>query len=371
LAQNSLFQRIFLPGLLFQSVIIGGGYATGRELVEFFLSAGPLAGVYGMCLAAAGFSLVAAISFELARVSRSYDYRSFFKQLLGPAWFLFEIAYLVLGILVIAVIGAAAGEVVAQHFGMNSFIGTLGLMILIAVLVFWGTRLIEKVLAAWSFVLYAVYAIFVVLYLLQFGDRLPAVFAADPVNPGWLVGSLKYVGYSMAAIPIILFCVKHMQSRSDALVSGLLAGPLGMLPALMFYLAMVAEYPDIQSAPVPADYLMQQLHLPLLKSLFYLVMFGTFVETGTAFIHAINERISGAYAERSREMPQWLRPVIGLAGLLLSIWLATQIGLIDLIASGYGTLTWAIIVIYLVPLFTVGLYRIVFSQKNHPGAVSP
>lgn len=365
MAQNTLFQRIFLPGFLFQSVIIGGGYATGRELVEFFMSAGPLAGIFGMCLSAAAFSLIAAISFELARISRSYDYRSFFKQLLGPAWFLFEIAYLILGILVIAVIGAAAGEVVAEHLGLNSFIGTLGLMILIAVLVFWGTRLIEKVLAGWSFLLYATYGIFVVLYLLQFGDRLPEVLAADPINPGWLLGSLKYVGYSMAAIPIILFCVKHMQSRSDALISGLLAGPLGMLPALLFYLAMAASYPDIQSAPVPADYLMQQLHMPVLKGLFYLVMFGTFVETGTAFIHAINERISGAFAEKNREMPQWLRPVIALGGLLLSILLATQIGLIDLIARGYGTLTWVIIIIYLVPLFTIGVYRIVSTQKNN------
>jgi uncharacterized membrane protein YkvI len=354
---SSVFQRVFLPGLLFQSVIIGGGYATGRELVEFFLSTGPLTGVFGMCLAAAAFSLIAAISFELARITRSYDYRSFFKQLLGPAWFLFEIAYLMLGILVVAVIGAAAGAIVAEHLGLSSYIGTVGLMILIAALVFWGTRVIEKVLAGWSFLLYATYGVFVLLYLLQYGDRLPGIFAADTLESGWVINSLKYVGYSTAVIPIILFCVKHMESRKDALLSGLLVGPLGMIPAMLFYLAMVAAYPDIQSEAVPADYLMRQLHLPLIKGLFYLVMFGTFVETGTAFIHAINERIAGVYAERQRTMPQWLRPLVAIGGLLLSILLATQIGLIDLIARGYGTLTWAIIVIFLVPLFTVGIYR--------------
>ena len=45
---STLFQRIFLPGFLFQSVMIGGGYATGRELVEFFLSAGPMEGLLGL-----------------------------------------------------------------------------------------------------------------------------------------------------------------------------------------------------------------------------------------------------------------------------------------------------------------------------------
>ena len=33
---GSWFQRILLPGFVFKGVVIGGGYATGRELVEFF-----------------------------------------------------------------------------------------------------------------------------------------------------------------------------------------------------------------------------------------------------------------------------------------------------------------------------------------------
>jgi uncharacterized membrane protein YkvI len=31
------FQRYLLPGLAFKAVVIGGGYATGRELAEFFM----------------------------------------------------------------------------------------------------------------------------------------------------------------------------------------------------------------------------------------------------------------------------------------------------------------------------------------------
>jgi uncharacterized membrane protein YkvI len=37
-AGKNAFRRIWLPGFTFQFVLIGGGYATGRELVEFFLS---------------------------------------------------------------------------------------------------------------------------------------------------------------------------------------------------------------------------------------------------------------------------------------------------------------------------------------------
>ncbi|MGA8204336.1 MAG: hypothetical protein WB812_07425, partial [Woeseiaceae bacterium] len=106
---ESLFNRVILPGLLLQSIVVGGGYATGRELVEFFLSSGPLGGLSGMLVATILFSIASALCFEFARLTRSFNYRSFFGALLGPGWFLYEIAYAVLGLLVLAVIAAAAG----------------------------------------------------------------------------------------------------------------------------------------------------------------------------------------------------------------------------------------------------------------------
>jgi len=42
---SSRFQRFLLPGFAFKAVVIGGGYATGRELAEFFLPSGPWGGV--------------------------------------------------------------------------------------------------------------------------------------------------------------------------------------------------------------------------------------------------------------------------------------------------------------------------------------
>ena len=49
----SLFQRLILPGLAFKAVVIGGGYATGRELVEYFMPSGPVGGLMGLALVTA------------------------------------------------------------------------------------------------------------------------------------------------------------------------------------------------------------------------------------------------------------------------------------------------------------------------------
>ena len=46
LSKTSFFKKYLLPGFVFQSVVIAGGYGTGRELVEFFLVHSPLAGLH-------------------------------------------------------------------------------------------------------------------------------------------------------------------------------------------------------------------------------------------------------------------------------------------------------------------------------------
>lgn len=109
--QPTWFQRFILPGLAFKAVIIGGGYATGRELAEFFLPSGPRNGLIGMLLAAGIWSVVCALTFLFARLTNSIDYRDFFRHLLGRFWIAFELTYSALIIVMLSVFGAAAGTI--------------------------------------------------------------------------------------------------------------------------------------------------------------------------------------------------------------------------------------------------------------------
>ena len=47
-----------------------------------------------------------------------------------------------------------------------------------------------------------------------------------------------------------------------------------------------------------------------------------------------------------------------ITALLISIVLADKVGLIDLIARGYGTLSYVFVLVFVVPLFSVGLWKI-------------
>ena len=65
------------------------------------------------------------MTFVFARRLRERDYRSFFRALLGRAWPVFEIAYVVFVVLILAVFGAAAGAIASATFGAPPIVGTL------------------------------------------------------------------------------------------------------------------------------------------------------------------------------------------------------------------------------------------------------
>jgi len=354
---SSWFRRYLLPGFVFQSICIAGGYGTGRELVQFFLIYGPVGGLLGMLPATLIVSAMCMVGFELARMTRTYDYRSFLKVLLGPGWFLYEIAYLFSIVLILAVIGSATGAVVTETFGIPGIAGTVLLLALVALLAFKGTGVIENVLSAWSFVLYAVYLTVFGTSMYLFGPAMGDALATMPTEPGWFLSGTRYGALNAALIPAILFATTHITNRREAMIAGVLAGPILMIPAVLFYFAMLVHYPDIIDRPVPVNYVLQQLESNTLLMLFPIVLIGTFIETGTGMIHAFNERIAGGMKAVGRQLPKVARPIIAIA-LIISALLMSRWGIIDLIAVGYGAMTWVFIGIFVIPLLTIGAWKV-------------
>ena len=354
----SIFKRYLLPGFVYQSVVIAGGYGTGRELAEFFLSRGPLGGLFAMAVATLIWSAVAASSFELARMYRSYDYRSFFQHLLGRVWFSYEICYLALLAIVLAVIAAAAGTILQETFQFPYALGVIGMMLAVGILVFQGSSVIERALAGWSFVLYGVYLVLFAWAFTRFGSQIVASLTAEDLGLGWIVGGVEYAAYNLAIIPAILFTVRHATRRREAIGAGLIAGPIAMFPALLFYMAMLGQYPAIANEAVPANYLLQVLGSRTFQLVFQIVLFGTLIETGTGMIHAINERVAARFREQGQELPPFARPTIAVSLLVVGAMIAT-FGLTNLIAKGYGTLTWFFLIVFVIPVLTRGVMIIV------------
>ena len=357
------FKKYLLPGLVFQSVVIAGGYGTGREIVEFFLMKGPKAGMAAMLVSTVVFSIVAAATYDFARVFRTYDYRHFYKKLLGPIWPLFEVCFIVLLALIGAVIGAAAGSILQEIFGLPYAVGVVGIMLAVAFLVFKGSATIERVLTVWSFVLYGVYVVLFFWAFARFGPVIRTTFSSDSVSGGWFLDGMAYAGYNVVVATMVLFVVRHLETRKDAMIAGAVTGPLAMIPALLLYVAMAGVYPEVLDRPVPINYLLEMLGSPWFQIVFQVMLFGTLIESGAGLIHALNERIDGLARERGGELSPRTRAAIAIGFLVIASSLA-PLGLMDLIAKGYGTLTWAFIALYVVPIVTWGVWRVANHERR-------
>ena len=239
----SWFKRYLLPGVVFQSIIIAGGYGTGRELVEFFLEYGVVGGLIGMIPATILVSLTCMVGFEFARAHASYDYRSYFRHLLGRGWFSYEIGYLTALMLILAVIGAAAGTFLSETFGLPGWVGAAGLLLAIGALVFKGTPTIERFFAGWSFLLYGAYLALFAWSIAQFGDQIAGGLAGGEIRAGWFSSGVRYAALLVALVPAMLFATRHIRERREALWAGALAGPIAMIPGVLFYLALAGSTP--------------------------------------------------------------------------------------------------------------------------------
>ena len=131
-----------------------------------------------------------------------------------------------------------------------------------------------------------------------------------------------------------------------------------MLPGVAFYVAMMAHYDEIGAVALPSAYLLAKLQAPWFEWAFQIAVLLTLVDTGVPILHAVNERVASAYEERQRLMPRALRPALAVAVMVLSVFAASAVGLVGLIAKGYGLLTYAFIALLVLPVLTVGVWRI-------------
>jgi uncharacterized membrane protein YkvI len=140
-----------------------------------------------------------------------------------------------------------------------------------------------------------------------------------------------------------------------------------MIPAALFFVVMTGFYPTIQHQLLPSDFLLGQLGLPVFRILFQLMIFAALLESGTGGVHAINERIAHVY-ERRRDQPfsKRLRLAVTVAILAGSVFVADRVGLVRLIADGYRWLAYVLLAIYVVPLLTLGVWKL--SRPAAPSA---
>lgn len=347
--------RYLTPGLVFQSVLIGGGYGTGAEIARYFAGYGLLGGVLALGAAAAAWALLCAVTFEFVRVFRAYDYGSMMRRLLGRAGILYDLCFYAMLLLVLGVVNATAAAMVRALTGLPSWVGIALLSLGVGTLVLRGTEAMERALSLWAYVLYAVFLLFFAAVFLRFGDAVAAELRRAEVRPGWLLSGLRYASYNLICVSMILYTLRDLRNRREAVTCGVLAGLLGAAPALPLLLAMGCDLPAALASETPVTAIFERLNQPWLYVLFEIVLFGTLVETAAGFIKALEDRIEQSlFRGRSFALAG---PLITGAVTALGICVST-FGLTELIDKGYGAISLGALLLFALPMLTAGVRKL-------------
>ena len=364
--------KILLPGIVLQSVLMGGGYATGREIIEYggkFGAYGWVSGVFTFFT----FAVIAVLTFELARIYRIYAYKSILKQIIGKAWPIYDILYVILLFLIISIMASATGEILQQTIGLNYMVGVVILILIVAFLNFFGSAFIAKFETYGTIALYAAYIIFTIMVISANKDNIATVMATQDTSyvenatlPMAMVTGIIYASYNLSAIPAGLFTLRAQTKRSESIISGIIGALLMTIPWFLTYFAVMGYYPDdsIIGASVPWLVMLQSVsdsNIPVL--VFGVVAGWTLIETATGMIHALLERLDHSLEEKNQEpLSPKKRGIITAAILVVAIFFS-KIGIINLISMGYSALAYGFILFYLLPLVTVGLYKVIKNGK--------
>ena len=353
-----LFRVFIIPSAVFLSVVFGGSYGTGREIMEFISRHGPVGGLIAIVAVVVTYSFLLFATFELARKFDQFEYRGFFQKLLGRFWFLYEIVILLGMLITLAVCTTASGAIADTRFGLPAWVGSLGLLAVVFVLTYQGRALVEKTMIAAVLALGLLLVALVVQLTGEPAQNIQASFASEPVNWDAWQGGVQYALVNGGFIPLLLYCARGIQTRMQAGLAAMCAASAAVVPGLIFHTAFMSQFPAIIQAELPAYHLMGTLGSSLLLDLYVAVLFVLIAQTGVGMLQGFLDRVDSWHITRRGKSLSNMGHGTVAVGMVVSSMALSSLGIIALILTGYTFLALSFILVFAVPLMTRGIWLI-------------
>lgn len=358
MSSSFAFRVLIIPSAVFLSVLFGGSYGTGREVMEFVSQHGPKSGLLALAAVSITYAILLFLCFEIARRFQQYEYRGFFKPLLGRAWVLYEIVILIGMVLTLAICVTAAGAISDTRFGFPPWVGSLLLLSIIFLLNYQGRHLVEKSMV------FSVSALFCVLLALLFvlsdehSETIAANFRSNELHWDAWQGGVQYALVNGGFIPLLLYCGRGLQSRSQSALASSVAALIAIIPGAVFHYAFMSAWPGIKAQELPTYWLIDQVASPLFLNIYVIVLFVLIAQTGVGMLQGFLERMDAWRIQQQGQPLSHLGHGLVAVGMVVASMLLSSMGIVALILTGYSILAMSFIAVFVVPLLTRGVYLV-------------
>lgn len=305
--------------LAFVGLLVGAGFATGQEVVQYFISFGTwgIAGtvVSGILMIAAGAVIIQIGSYFLAE-----EHRGVFRSIAHPVVSKFLDISVTLTLFAMGfVMLAGAGSTLEQQFGLPAWIGSA---IMVGIVMLTGLLDVNKVTNIISAVTPLIFVAVIVAFvysMLQLPVDLGAmsdlaVQADSPVTPWWL-SAVNYTCLAlMLGVSMSLMIGGNTPNPRVAGWGGVLGGVVYTILLIMNAVALLVNYDSVEGSDIPMLMLFETMH-PMAAMGMVVVTFIMIYNTCISMFYALGRRITVNH--RKRYVPVFLGTCV--AGYLVSL----------------------------------------------------
>lgn len=318
--------------------VIGAGFASGQEILQFFISFGQQ-GLWGVLLATVLFSYLGAVVLYLSVTLKAANYQELLHYLLGPwASKLMDTLNLFMLVGGLGVMLSGSGAVMREYMGLPEWLGVvLGLGAIVYVIWYGVKGLLTINVILVPVKLLAVCLIASVALLHQGMPTEFSLVRAQGVSGHWLWASLLYVSFNMIVPLAVLSSMGRTISTGMAIYAGLLGGVGLGLAVGMVTLAGLAFYPQVADYQVPMLFIASSVS-DILRPVFALLIWVAILTTAIANAHGFASRLAPEGGFRYRlygigvcfvvipltyfdfsSLVRWLYPLFGYVGMILLV----------------------------------------------------
>lgn len=316
--------RILTYAGAIMAFLIGSGFATGQEIMQYFTSYGYW-GVFGTGLLVLVLMTYVAVEFFVVGQRKKFDrpsriFHYYCGKYLGTFFDFFSILFVFLSFTVMV---AGAGAVFEEHYGLSRYIGGIGLALAVAISVWFGLKSLVDVIGKIGPLIVVVAVALGILGIVRnpggiaAGNALLPTLELTQASNSWFMSGLSYVGFCMLWLAAFLTALgKTARSSREAAAGGALGAIAFSVACIVVGLGLLANVVRVGGAEIPMLVLAKDISPVLAAGISVMVIAGIYT-TAVPLLWTVSSRFFADKTLRFKYLTIALAVVGTVIGLIL------------------------------------------------------
>lgn len=319
--QHSSLVNIIRYGGTYIGAVIGAGYATGQEVLQFFVGYG-YKGIIGVILAGLLFCVFGVLFMELGHKLQVSNHKPVLTYLCGNfVGKLFDliIVFFLFGVYTIMIAGG--GAALNQYFGINLFVGKTIITAAVLVTLLLG---FSSALTALGITSQLIIGVTLTVSCIVIFSDFSGIRSANEVlkhidvaqaTPFWWSSAVIYVSYCTIPTIPVLIAIGNTESNMDVIIkSGIFGGVALGAGILCLMLALLSKLKHIYYLQIPFLEIANHIH-PIIGIILVVIILAAVYTTAVPMLYGISAR----YTKEGTHRFRLFTILLAIAAFILSI----------------------------------------------------